>query len=136
MVRTEPRKRSPTLGRDALLLPLTWAAGGTDAISYLALGHVFTAMMTGNTVLLALALGQGEIGAVLRSLLALGGFMLRATVGALILQRDDGRAEWPGPCSHQAGPSGTRERRGRAPDPPHGSGAPDAQEGPRRQDRA
>ncbi len=38
-----------------MLLMLTWAAGSVDAISYLGLGHVFTAMMTGNTVLLGLA---------------------------------------------------------------------------------
>jgi uncharacterized membrane protein YoaK (UPF0700 family) len=34
-----------------MLLILTWAAGCVDAISYLGLGHVFPAMMTGNTVL-------------------------------------------------------------------------------------
>ena len=43
-----------------MLLVLTLAAGSVDAISYLGLGHVFTAMMTGNTVLLGLALAQGE----------------------------------------------------------------------------
>ncbi len=85
----------PTLGRDGMLLVLTWAAGSMDAISYLGLGQVFTAMMTGNTVLLALALGRGELLAVLRSLLALGGFVAGAAVGALILERDDAQAEWP-----------------------------------------
>ena len=54
-----------------MLLVLTGAAGIVDAISYLELGRVFTAMMTGNTVLLALAIGQGEIMAALRSTLAL-----------------------------------------------------------------
>ena len=38
--------------RDLLLLALTWAAGNIDAIGYLGLGRVFTANMTGNTVLL------------------------------------------------------------------------------------
>src|SRR2546430_888777 len=60
--------------RDAMLLALTCVAGLVDAISYLELGHVFTAMMTGNTVLLALALGQGEAMAALRSILALVAF--------------------------------------------------------------
>ncbi len=50
----------PVLGQDAKLLLLTWAAGSRDAISYLDRGCVFTAMMTGNTVSLALALAQGE----------------------------------------------------------------------------
>ena len=47
-------------GRDALLLILTWAAGNVDAIGYLALGCVFTANMTGNTVLLGLHLAQEQ----------------------------------------------------------------------------
>ena len=38
-----------------MVLVLTWAASGVDAISYLGLGHVFTANMTGNAVLLGLA---------------------------------------------------------------------------------
>ena len=54
--------------RDAMVLVLTWAAGGVDAISYLGLGHVFTANMTGNAVLLGLAVGQGQGLAALRSL--------------------------------------------------------------------
>jgi uncharacterized membrane protein YoaK (UPF0700 family) len=76
------------------LLALTWAAGNMDAISYLGLGHVFTAMMTGNTVLLGLALAQGEVWAVLRSILALVAFAAGAVVGALIVERDGGREEW------------------------------------------
>ena len=82
-------------GRDARLLALTWAAGSMDAISYLGLGHVFTAMMTGNTVLLGLALAQGEVWAVLRSILALVAFAAGALVGALIVERDGAREEWP-----------------------------------------
>jgi uncharacterized membrane protein YoaK (UPF0700 family) len=78
-----------------MLLTLTWAAGSVDAISYLGLGHVFTAMMTGNTVLLGLALAQGEGWAVLRSIIALVGFAAGAAVGAWIVERDGERAEWP-----------------------------------------
>jgi uncharacterized membrane protein YoaK (UPF0700 family) len=78
-----------------MLLMLTWAAGSVDAISYLGLGHVFTAMMTGNTVLLGLALAEGEFLAVLRSILALAGFLAGAAVGALIVERDEKQEEWP-----------------------------------------
>ncbi len=78
-----------------MLLMLTWAAGSVDAISYLGLGHVFTAMMTGNTVLLGLALGQGEVLAALRSILALGGFVAGAAVGAMLVERDEKQGEWP-----------------------------------------
>jgi uncharacterized membrane protein YoaK (UPF0700 family) len=47
------------------LLLLVGLAGYFDAISYLGLGHVFTANMTGNIVLLALNIGQGNQSAVL-----------------------------------------------------------------------
>jgi uncharacterized membrane protein YoaK (UPF0700 family) len=85
----------PLLSRDAMLLVLTWAAGSVDSVSYLGLGHVFTAMMTGNTVLLGLALAQGELLAAARSILALLGFALGVTLGAMIVERDESEAEWP-----------------------------------------
>jgi uncharacterized membrane protein YoaK (UPF0700 family) len=78
-----------------MLLVLTLTAGSVDAISYLGLGHVFTAMMTGNTVLLGLALAQGEVLAALRSIVALIGFVLGVFVGAIIVGRDSEPAEWP-----------------------------------------
>ena len=81
--------------RDIMLLVLTAAAGLVDAISYLEMGHVFTAMMTGNTVLLALAIGQGEVMAALRSTLALVAFSVGAAGGAMVLQRGRARGEWP-----------------------------------------
>ena len=85
----------PTLGRDAMLLLLTCAAGSVDAISYLGLGHVFTAMMTGNTVLLGLAVAQQQATAALRSLLALGGFAAGVVIGATIVERDRKKLDWP-----------------------------------------
>src|SRR5467141_981 len=78
-----------------MLCLLAWAAGIVDAVSYLGLGRVFAAMMTGNTVLLALAIGQGESMAVLRSALALAGFSVGAATGALIVTRGRSRDEWP-----------------------------------------
>jgi uncharacterized membrane protein YoaK (UPF0700 family) len=96
-MRTAAGSSTPSviLGRDAMLLVLTWAAGTVDAVSYLGLGHVFTAMMTGNTVLLGLALAQGEIHAALRSILALLGFALGVTVGAVIVEHDESDDDWP-----------------------------------------
>lgn len=44
-----------TSERDALLLALAAASGAADGWSFLALGHAFVANMTGNTVLLGLA---------------------------------------------------------------------------------
>lgn len=50
--RVAPRARrlSPAGIRDLLLVGLTFSSGAIDAISFLALGKVFTAFMTGNVV--------------------------------------------------------------------------------------
>ena len=76
-------------GPGPLLVLTAFAAGGVDALSYVGLGHVFTANMTGNTVLLGLALGRVEGLASLRSLAALAGFALGVAAGALIVERGD-----------------------------------------------
>lgn len=65
---------------------LAWVGGSLDAMSYLALGHVFTANMTGNTVLLAMALGAGDMARALRSLLAVFGFALGVATGTAMLR--------------------------------------------------
>src|SRR5215467_10488321 len=70
--------------RDALLLALTAAAGWIDALSYVALGHVFTANMTGNLVLLGLAVGTGQAGGALRSVVALAGFAAGALLASAL----------------------------------------------------
>lgn len=80
--------------RDPLLLALTAAAGWTDALSYAALGHVFTANMTGNLVLLGLAVTRVEVSAVERSAIALGGFAVGALV-ASVLTRGVTSGHWP-----------------------------------------
>jgi uncharacterized membrane protein YoaK (UPF0700 family) len=85
----------PALDRNSMLLLLTWAAGSMDAISYLRLGQVFTAMMTGNTVLLGLAVGQGRVLAAARSILALVGFAVGVTMGAMVVQRGPRGGDWP-----------------------------------------
>lgn len=75
-----------TTRRRATVLLFTWAAGSVDAITYLR-AHVFTANMTGNSVLLALAIGQGLSGAVGKSLVALVSFIVGVAVGALLAGR-------------------------------------------------
>ena len=47
---------SPERALPAVLVGLTAVTGLVDAVSYLALGHVFTANMTGNVVFLGFAL--------------------------------------------------------------------------------
>jgi uncharacterized membrane protein YoaK (UPF0700 family) len=81
--------------RNALLLLLTHAAGYVDAISYLALGRVFTANMTGNTVLLGLAVVQGDPRAAMRAGLAVGGFLAGAALGAWVVHRAPSPPLWP-----------------------------------------
>ena len=62
-------------------MAMTFTTGIVDAASFLALGHVFTANMTGNIVLLGFALGGAAGLSAPRSLLALGAFLLGALAG-------------------------------------------------------
>jgi uncharacterized membrane protein YoaK (UPF0700 family) len=72
-----------TPAQRVLVVALTVAAAATDALSYLGLGHVFPANMTGNTVLLGLGLATGDRAAAARSAVTLGAYVLAAfTVGA------------------------------------------------------
>lgn len=70
--------------RNIILLVLCVTAGIVDVIGYLSLGHIFTANMTGNIVLLGLAIGNSLETTVFHSLTALGGFII-GVVGAAIL---------------------------------------------------
>jgi len=81
--------------RNTMVLILTWAASAIDAISYLGLGHVFTANMTGNAVLLGIAIGQGQGLAALRSIIALLSFVIGVALGAVIVQEGPQQSEWP-----------------------------------------
>ncbi|HET7035199.1 MAG TPA: YoaK family protein [Thermomicrobiaceae bacterium] len=81
--------------RAALLMLLTLISGLVDAIAYLGLGHVFTANMTGNTVLLGMAIGGAPRLSVTRSATALVGFVAGAGVGAAIVHRGPDHPVWP-----------------------------------------
>jgi uncharacterized membrane protein YoaK (UPF0700 family) len=70
-----------------LLLALTFTTGLIDAVSYLALGRVFTANMTGNIVLLGFGVaGSGGL-PVLAPLVSLASFLLGAGVGGVVVRR-------------------------------------------------
>jgi uncharacterized membrane protein YoaK (UPF0700 family) len=65
----------------AILLVMTGVTGVVDAVSFLALGHVFTANMTGNIVLLGFALaGAGGL-SISRPSVALIAFLAGAVAG-------------------------------------------------------
>ena len=70
-----------------LLLMLTVVTGLVDAYSYLVLGHVFVANMTGNVVFLAFALVGAQGFSLGASLLALAAFASRKSQYACIAAR-------------------------------------------------
>jgi uncharacterized membrane protein YoaK (UPF0700 family) len=69
------------------LAVLTVVSGIVDAVSYLGLGHVFTANMTGNIVLVGFALAGAPGFSVAASATALGAFVLGAIAGGRISLR-------------------------------------------------
>jgi uncharacterized membrane protein YoaK (UPF0700 family) len=64
-----------------LLILLTIVTGLVDAVSYLALGHVFVANMTGNVVFLGFAVVDAEDFSVPASLTAIAAFLFGALAG-------------------------------------------------------
>ena len=69
------------------LLVLTFTTGLVDAVSYLGLGRVFTANMTGNVVLLGFGVaGSGGL-PVVAPLVSLGSFLLGAGAGGVLADR-------------------------------------------------
>ncbi|MGH2501223.1 MAG: YoaK family protein [Ktedonobacterales bacterium] len=81
--------------RDRLLLLLAAVAGYTDAISYVALGQVFAANMTGSTVLLGISLAQRDWTFAARAGVALGGFLVGVVIGAVLTGRRQPGETWP-----------------------------------------
>jgi uncharacterized membrane protein YoaK (UPF0700 family) len=78
----------------ALLVALTAVTGMVDAVSYLGFGHVFTANMTGNVVLLGFALaGAGQV-SIPASLVAIAAFLAGAAGAGRL-----GRHRWIGMAS-------------------------------------
>jgi uncharacterized membrane protein YoaK (UPF0700 family) len=69
-----------------LMLALTFSTGVIDAVGYLGLDKVFTGNMTGNVVILGMALVGGSGLPVLGPLLALAGFMAGAALGGRVLK--------------------------------------------------
>ncbi len=78
------------------LLGMTAVTGLVDAVSFLSLGHVFTANMTGNVVFLAFAIAGVPELSIARSSCALGAFLVGALVGGRTMaDRDaDSHLRW------------------------------------------
>ena len=69
------------------LLVLTFATGVIDAVSFLGLGNVFTANMTGNVVLLGFGISGAPGLPILAPLVSLGSFFLGSVVGGRMANR-------------------------------------------------
>ncbi|HEY2770863.1 MAG TPA: YoaK family protein [Solirubrobacteraceae bacterium] len=67
-----------------MLLGLTFTTGLIDAASYLGLGHVFTANMTGNIVLLGFGIAGSAGLPVLSPIVSLAAFLIGAVAGGLL----------------------------------------------------
>lgn len=81
-----------------VLLVLTFTTGLVDAVSFLGLGRVFTALMTGNVVFTAFAFAGADGLSASHSLAALGAFLVGAAIGGRVARRASGRSgrEWLG----------------------------------------
>lgn len=73
------------------LLALTFTAGLVDAVSFLALGRVFTANMTGNVVLLGFGIAGLRGLPVVAPSLSLVAFLLGALAGGVLIRRSGER---------------------------------------------
>ncbi len=85
-----PAEPRPNSLRDPLargLLVLTFSTGLVDAVSYLGLGRVFTANMTGNIVLLGFGIAGSSGLPVVAPLVSLGAFLVGSAVGGAMATR-------------------------------------------------
>ncbi|GAA2023578.1 YoaK family protein [Nocardioides kribbensis] len=73
-----------------LMLVLTFTTGIVDAVGYLGLDRVFTGNMTGNVVILGMAIVGADDLPVLGPVVALVGFMAGAALGGRVLRRAGG----------------------------------------------
>lgn len=78
----------------ALMLALTFSTGVVDAVGYLGLDRVFTGNMTGNVVILGMALTGADGLPIVGPVIALVAFMVGATAAGLTLRKVD--AGWSG----------------------------------------
>jgi uncharacterized membrane protein YoaK (UPF0700 family) len=96
--------------RDWLLFALTVSSGAVDAISFLALGKVFTAFMTGNFVFLGMGIAQAAAApSIVAVLVPTAGFGLGVYLATLIVTPRDTAADndnqsadvvWPPRVTH------------------------------------
>jgi uncharacterized membrane protein YoaK (UPF0700 family) len=82
-----PGRTAPFGPLPPLLIAMTVVTGLVDAFSYLALGHVFVANMTGNVVFLGFAVAGAHGFSIGASLVALASFVVGSVIGGRIVAR-------------------------------------------------
>jgi uncharacterized membrane protein YoaK (UPF0700 family) len=88
--------RSHVATRDSLVVLLTITTGAVDATSFLALGNVFSSVVTGDMVLLGAAAGTGRPELAVHSGVALAGYLAGVLAGApLAGRRPHASGTWP-----------------------------------------
>src|SRR6202521_1712782 len=81
--------------RDLLLNALTVSSGAVDAISFLALGKVFSAFMTGNIAFLGLRVAGAGGPGVVAILVSMAAFAVGVYVSTRIVTPSEGSGMWP-----------------------------------------
>ena len=89
--------RSHVSMRDSLVVLLTLTTGAVDVTSFLALGNVFSSVVTGDLVLLGAAAGTGRSALAVHSGVALAGYLAGVLAGAPLAARRHHHATgtWP-----------------------------------------
>ena len=88
--------RSHVSIRDSLVVLLTLTTGAVDVTSFLALGSIFSSVVTGDLVLLGAAAGTGRPELAVHSGVALAGYLAGVMAGApLAGRRQHASGTWP-----------------------------------------
>src|SRR5437879_8523856 len=81
--------------RDLLLNALTLSSGAVDAISFIALGKVFTAFMTGNIAFLGLRIAGAGGPGVVAIVVSMAAFAVGVYLSTRIVKSTAGASTWP-----------------------------------------
>src|ERR1700681_2475382 len=81
--------------RDFLLNGLTVSSGAVDAISFLALGKVFSAFMTGNIAFLGLRVAGASAPGAVAILVSMAAFAVGVYVSTRIVKPSESSGMWP-----------------------------------------
>src|SRR5436853_469129 len=82
--------------RDLLLNGLTVSPGAVDAISFFALGKVFSAFMTGNIAFLGLRVAGASAPGAVAIVVSMVAFAVGVYLSTRIVKRSEGSGIWPG----------------------------------------